>query len=473
MDTYIVVTLPDIWSPAYNPSPELTNNIWTSYDFKWIQNLGTRMIRSIEITCGSLLIQRYSGEYLTALVERDFTYEKKDIYNKMTGNVPELNNPAYAYSRVNTYPSAYYNVNGAEPSIRGRTLYIPINTWFTLNSNCAFPLIALQYNELVITVIMRPVQELFQIRDIFNPNQSFPYIQPDFNSEQNRFYRFLQTPPTTDISIGKNAYQNLTTSWNADIHLISTYCFLSKEEAIQFASQDQVYLIKDVFQYDFNNIVGSTKVNLTSNGMISNWMFFLQRNDVNMRNEWSNYTNWPYSNTVPSDILVPYNIPEVQLNPDDGGSSGIYITGKYAPENQKEILISMAILYDGDYRENVLLNGIYNYVEKYMRSNGSASEGLYCYNYCINTSPFDYQPSGAINLSKFRTVELEITVYLPPIDPQGSSFNVICAQDGTLLGVSNKPAWKLYNYTYNLTVMEERYNILSFVSGNCGMSYSR
>jgi len=296
-------------------------------------------------------------------------------------------------------------------------------------------------------------------------------MQPDFNKEYFRMYRFLQTPPAADIITLSGNYQNMVSTWNADIHLMSTYCFLSKEESIQFAKQDQVYLIKDVFQYDFNNVVGSTKVKLPSNGMISNWMFFFQRNDVNVRNEWSNYTNWPYLNSLPYDIFVPVTLP-VSKNP-NGYSSQVYITGPFAPANQKEILVSMAIVFDGDYRENVLLSGIYNYVEKYMRTVGSATEGMYCYNYCINTSPFEYQPSGAINLSKFRTVELEITTYLPPTDPQGAMFNVVCAQDGTLVGVSNKPAWQLYYYTYNLTVMEERYNVLSFVSGNCGMLYSR
>jgi hypothetical protein len=43
----------------------------------------------------------------------------------MTGNVEEINNPANAFGRVNTYPNAYYTENAnAEPSIRGRTLYV-------------------------------------------------------------------------------------------------------------------------------------------------------------------------------------------------------------------------------------------------------------------------------------------------------------------------------------------------------------
>ena len=60
----------------------------------------------------------------------------------MSGNVTELNNPAYAFSRTMLILQQHLQLlTGAEPSIRGRNLYIPVNTWFTLNSNCAFPLV--------------------------------------------------------------------------------------------------------------------------------------------------------------------------------------------------------------------------------------------------------------------------------------------------------------------------------------------
>jgi len=333
MDTYLVVTLPDIWSPIFHPSDD-NNNQWTPYDFRWIKDLGTHMIKEILITCGSLTIQRYTGEYLAAMVERDFSAEKKELFNRMTGNVTELNDPANAYGRVNTYPSAYYTGSntGAEPSIRGRNLYIPINTWFTLDSRCAFPLISLQYNELSISVTFRPIQELFQVRDVYDVENLFPYMQPDFNKSQFQMYRYLQSPPAVNISTTN--YENKINTWNADIHLMCTYCFLSKEERNKFAAEDQVYLVKDVFEYKFENITGSKKLKLTSNGMVANWMWFLQRNDVNMRNEWSNYTNWPYS-SIPSDIV---EAPDTSLDTDftygplynpDGTNTGYFYTGDF------------------------------------------------------------------------------------------------------------------------------------------------
>uniref|UniRef100_A0A6C0ESP0 Major capsid protein N-terminal domain-containing protein n=1 Tax=viral metagenome TaxID=1070528 RepID=A0A6C0ESP0_9ZZZZ len=477
MDTYLVVTLPDIWSPFYHPDPSKNSNQWSPYDFRWISDLGTNMIKEISITCGSFTLQKYSGQYLASMVDRDFSAEKKNLFNAMSGNVPELNDPASGFGRSNTYPSAYYtgSSTGAEPSIRGRNIYIPINSWFTLDSRCAFPLISLQYNELCITVTLRPIQELFQIRDVFDVENSYPYIQPDFNQQQFQMYRFLQTPPSVDISPEK--YQNKINTWNADVHLLATYCFLSKDERKLFAQEDQVYLIKDIFEYKFENITGSTKVKLLSNGMVSNWMWFLQRNDVNMRNEWSNYTNWPYD-SIPSDILeapftsVDPNFTNGPLYNPNGENTGFFYTGPFYAGNRKEILETMGILLNGDYRENILTRGVYDYIEKYTRTQGFAKEGIYCYNFCLNTSPFEYQPSGAINLSKFKTIELEITTYVPVVDSVNSTFGVICDQNGNAIGIS-KQNWRLYEYNFNLTIYEERYNVLSFIGGNCGLLYAR
>jgi hypothetical protein len=478
MDTYLVVNLPTIWSPIYNPC-ESTENQWAPYDFRWIRELGTNMVSEISITCGSQTIQKYSGEYLRAMIERDFSAEKKDLVDQMTGNVIELNDPANAFSRQNAYPSAYYQPNGgtSEPSIRGRKLYIPINTWFTLDSRCAFPMVCLQYNDLYVSVTMRPIQELFQVRDVFDAGNNFPYIQPDFNQTQFNMYEFLQSPVQDLSNPTKYPWPITNNTWNADIHLLSTYCFLTGEESRKFAAEDQVYLVKDIFEYTFNNVTGSKKVQLTSNGMISSWMMYLQRNDVNMRNEWSNYTNWPYQNLpvdiqmAPIDSVTNYG-PGVNIIGASQISTGIFITGSLATQNQKEILETMAIVLNGDYRENVLESGIYNYVEKYVRTKGSAKEGLYCYNFCLNTDPFEYQPSGAINLSKFRTVELEITTSVPPFDIQNSQYNIICGPDGNPIGTT-KMNWQLFEYNYNLKVFEERYNILSFIGGNCGMLYAR
>ena len=482
MDTYLVITLPSIWSPIY--PPQNCESEWVEYGFKWIENIGTQMIKEIHLSIGGQTIGKFSGQYLYNLVERDFSGAKKDLYYKMTGNVPALNDPANSNGNVNIYPNAYYNPSskGPEPSIRSRKLYIPINAWFTLNSKMALPLVALQYNELHIDVTLRPVQELYTIRDIGNEFGIYPYVQPNFNNPLQGFYRFLQPPP--DIELNFNSYPDQRTNWNADIHLISTYAFLSENEVKSFAANEQKYLIRDVHEYKFYNVTGSQRVILDTLGMVSNWMWYFQRNDINLRNEWSNYTNWPY-NYLPYPSIEAtastYKIPNPCNpltnigpgdNPTDGSKTGFFITPEYTPQNEKNILKNLGILMDGKYRENVFDAGIYNYVEKYVRTAGNSEDGLYCYNFCLNTNPFDFQPSGAMNMSRFTTIELEFNTIYPVLDPSAAFYTICDPNTGTIVGV-NKPSWIIYDYNYDLTLFEERFNILTFISGNAGLQYAR
>ena len=719
MDTYLVVTLPTIWSPIYPPIS--CGDAWRPYEFRWIENLGTQMIKEIVFSVGGQILQRMTGKYLLAQVQRDLNGTKRFLYDTMTGNTAELNDPANFSGRKNTYPNVYYNASqqGPEPSIRGRKLYIPLNAWFCNNSRMAFPLVALQYNELQIDVIMRPVRDLFVTRDInYAPQTSppltpaqvaqAPFIQPNFNEQQYQFYRFLQPPPAVDITTA-DVYNDKRTDWNADVHLLSTYCFLSAEESRVFASQEQKYLLKEAYEWDFKNITGSHRVELQNTmGMVATWMFMFQRSDINLRNQWSNYTNWAYTNVIPDDvtpapdqgyvincpsvtttvldldyyknyltnphhaniivsandlprfsigqnITVTYNanntisgtiinilgttisflvsgvttnavpatiytntsapsmywtklastfwifnnpafpqppnstsgnnyiiqtvtvgfnntssspasvvlqindtvsesiyvshvthvitpsvpvtltypfhsciIPNGHYNVNiqynstqpidwqtttlnsisyygvlkgypvsytsgivsinsgnlpnvigpgvepNGTPSGLYVTRDYNVENQREILQQLGILLNGSYRENMLESGVYNYVEKYIRTTGSAPFGLYLYNFGLDADNDTHQPSGAINMSKFSTIELEFNTYPPPLDPS-ANFYTICdpnSDPSVAIGI-NKPQWRIYHYNYDLTVLEERYNMLTFIGGNCALMYAR
>ena len=509
MDTYICVTLPSIWSPIHPPANK--GDMWAPYEFRWIENLGTQMIKEIVISVGGMTLQRFTGNNLMAIMERDLDATKRELYNQMTGHVPELYNPGCSGARLNQYPNAYRtgNIAGAEPSIRGRKIYIPINAWFTLSSKMAFPLVCLQYNQLQIDVTLRPVKELFTIRDVGDPANYWPVVQPDFTNPLHQMWRFLYPPPSIDLTL--DSYPSIRTDWNADVHLMATYCFLSDEESKIFAANQQKYLIKSYYDWVFNDVTGNKKIKIeNSMGMVASWTLFFQRSDVNLRNEWSNYTNWPY-NYLPYDIIPapidddwkptgfnesieqvsdlsgPTDFPNDRyffdkngpkngigpgINPGDKRLTGLHITGDFQSENERDILQMLGISLNGKYRENLLDAGVYNYVEKYTRTRGSAKPGIYCYNFCLNSDPFELQPSGAINMSKFNQIELEMNTIYPPLD-SAAEVKVICNPNTREIIGMNKPNVNIYLYNYDLHILEERYNVLTFISGNCGLMYAR
>jgi len=512
LDTHLVFDLPNIWSPIIPPKnnvayadPAQTGNelydCWKPYEFRWIDDIGTNIIKNVTLSIGGQIIQTYSGEYIKNMVDRDFSQEKKDLFNQMTGMTNELTQPEYAYTRYKQYPSAFVNtvvneVNfGPDPSIRGRTIYVPLHFWFSYSSKIALPLVCLQYSEVVIDITLRPVRDLFTINDVSISLQdgfSQTKIAPNFNIELHSMYRFLQPPP--DVFLEENSYENKTTTWANNIHLLATYCFLSEEEARVFAKNEQKYLIKDIKQDLFTNTTETKRVKLYTSGLVSSWMWYFKRNDVYLRNEWSNYSNWEYKNYLPFDVIrAPessdvsiagqvigprYNIVGVitpnTMDPTKHEAirfeTDIYITPPLTNQNKKQIMKRVSIYMDGKFRENDFEEGVYSYVEKYRTSDGNSYDCVYNYNFTLHTNPYDLQPCGAINLSKFKTIELEVSTIQPPLDTEATA-STICDVNGTIIGTVNPTS--IYLYHYDLFLIEERYNMVRFISGQAGLVYAR
>ena len=460
MNTYLVINIPDIYSPIYTDE---SGNY--PYEFRWIKNLGAMMIRSIKFTIGGSLIQSMTGHDIIALANRDYHGVTIAKWNEMIGNTPDMYDPASVHGLF--YPNAEYvdppnsppYPPGVEPSIRGKQLRIPIPIWWGLNSQQAFPLVSLQYNELHIEVVLRPISDLFQIRDITNTTgNKNAIISPNMTLPEHQFYNFLHSPPAPDVDISK------AMTWNEDINLSSTYCFLSEDESRVFAMQQQSYLIRELHDTWFYNVGITDKVWLqNSTGLVLNWMFLFQRSDVNLRNEWSNFTNWPYD-YLPLDITTN--------GKQDTAGNDLYITGNLHPENQKEILLNLGISLDGSIREESRPFSMYKYEQQYLTNNGLgylSLPGLYCYNFCLKTDPFNLQPSGAMNLSKYSKIEFEFVTIAPLLNPL-ADYKLICDPLNGPIGITKG---NMYVYSYDLLVIEERYNILKFIGGNAALMNAR
>ena len=480
-DTYLVINLPNIYSPLYNFQaeegvPSKAGHYFAPYEFRWIEELGTNFIEEIEIYSGGVSLSKYSGEYLNCLKERDYNNSKKDLWNRMTGNVSELNDPGNTNGNINTYPNVQWSTASLdiEPSIRGRRLYIPLDAFFCESSKMALPLVALQYQEINIRIELKPVMDLYTINNVneIPGNNGLSYrIRPNKNILDHQIWRFLQPP--LDISSSTAEYNQNVFDWNSDIHLMATYVFLGQDERRIFAAKEHKILLKQVYTYDFLEQAGSKIIEMESKDMVINYMWRFRRSDAYLRNEWSNYTNWPYHNVIPQSLEI-FNVPAIP-NP-----SNFYITGNIGfpgeqepyPVNIKNILIDLGITMDGVYRESVLNAGVYQFVEKYMRTTGDAKDGLYCYNFCLNSNKREYQPSGAMNVNRFRKIFFEFNTITVPLDASGNNVEFICDLDGNAIGFRKVDA-TLDIYSFDMRVFEERYNIMVIQGGRVGLMHAR
>ena len=556
---------------------KLINRVYP-LEFKWIENIGVQVINSIRVMSNNSIIQEFSGQYLLNMVWRDFTDNQKKIFNKMIGNVPELNNPAHYSNRNGNYPNAAYfgslsaMSHGLEPSIRERQLLIPINLWCALNNKTPLPLVAMQYSELRIEIELKPVNEWWVVKNVINEvsiniNNSLTnydistnlinkpnsmnyndynelnnlvgilhntYSAPNCNNEIYNLKLFLKEPPRKNIinsennldllgaslsetgalvyplnsnKLLENYYKDVPSPWFADIHLIGCYTFLTNQEQLFFSQNSHSYFIKEVHEHTFNDLIGGSHfTEIKTSGLVASWMWFYQRSDVKYRNEWSNYSNYNYSSNYNTEIMSLYGLTDlVSFNSENMNITNrldsIAWQKKFTTKENKDILLEWGLYFNNSIREITLEKELVSYIDIYSRSQGSGLENVFYYNFCLNTDPLIYQPSGAINMSKIKNIYMSYKLIDPLLktsikntsnyissikDPflyasvvgsyLSNSINssVTCSttnndeQTTSTLRDTEKYVWH-----YNMHLMEERYNILKIINGIANLQFAR
>ena len=107
-----------------------------------------------------------------------------------------------------------------------------------------------------------------------------------------------------------------------------------------------------------------------------------------------------------------------------------------------------------------------------MRTTGGSKDGLYCYNFCLDSNRRIYQPSGAMNVNKFKKVFFEFNTVDVPIDASGNNVEYICDLNGNAIGF-RKTSAVLNQYNFDLRIFEERYNIMIIQGGRIGLLNAR
>ncbi len=394
----------------------------------------------------------------------------------MTGNVPELTNPDNCNGRINVYPHAQYvDETGVEPSIRGRKLYIPMDAFFCDSTKLSIPLVAIQYQEISIRITFEPISKLYTINNVndvvYSTGKSYR-CAPNPNIPEHQMWRFLQPP--ADKKASTSLYNQTRNDWNSDIHLISTYIFLGKEEQRVMAKMNHKILMKQVYTYTFLGKSGSQIVDIESKDLVANYTWRFRRSDAFERNEWNNYTNWAYKDIQPQKNQLLTTEMITSAGADFRNQNKLYITGSLGTysKNVKDILINLGIIMEGVYRENIFDSGVYNYVEKYSKTGCNTKDGLYFYSFGTNGKRSNYQPTGAMNVNRFKKISFEYNTITPPINPDGASSEYICDLSNNPIGF-RKNISKLNTYTFDLVVFEERYNVLMIQSGRIGLLHAR
>jgi hypothetical protein len=488
-DCYLVLTLPDIWSPlkflgsspppsGYNPR---SNSI--GYEFQWIKNIGYNMIDHIDLVMNGQVIQRLRGEWLKFYSYTTHNTDKRAIVDQMTGNVPELYDPANAYDRQNQYPHAITPVTlpsqlpqtkTPEPSIRSRQLMVPLHFWFCENPGLALPLVSLQNSEVYINVTLRPLNDLYTVVDV---NPGSPTYGKRIAPVGYPMVNFLSPPLATGLPSNPSLL-----SFVPDFYVEGTFIYLTEVEMNQLARADQTYLLKTVrYVNKEGQFGGNTDMEIPMFNLVTRIVFGTQRSDRILVNDWDNYTNWTDPNRAPWTAIS------------SDVNTAMYSTGQQQVTSvaPRSAIIDGLLMFDGKERIATKPFPFFSLQQMYRHVTGqppASLPGIYQYSFALDHD--QYQPSGSANGSMFNRTILRLTLQTPlpqSVTPQGGATStVVCVLRSTvfspnptivpaaqiglydpseLVSVVQTNDNVIFTFTYNVGVYVEAINFLRIVSG--------
>ncbi len=334
--------------------------------FRWIRNIGNYLIYSYSISADSQLLDTRWGEFNDIWNELSLPADKKETYNRMTGNVPEFINPTSTpVVTLKNNRIDYFNYPGGStdgtPSISKRRIFIPLDFWFSKTTSLALPLVALQYQVINITIELRGIEDLYQIYD---PSSRI-YLSP-------AEYRIKY--PNSSVSIGDflkfgGGGPNIV---DLNAYLECEYVFLDDPERNFIATNSFDFLIENIYRTETTGIKNIYTIDMFISNPIKELIWITRRSDIKKFNDWTNLTA---------------SIPE---------------------DRSKSALNTAKLLWNGKDRIDEKSSTYFNLLQPYQYHTSSPREGIYCYSFAL--FPEKIQPSGSYNASTIDTNKLYLTM---------------------------------------------------------------
>ena len=231
--TYVQVVLPAV---------DLISSATQLNRFRWLNYIGHRLIKTVELEIGGQRIDRQYGDWMQIWTQLSQDVGTIQALDDMIGNTHDLvlmkDRKGYQLD-ASCAGSELTNSCAPRAGTPAKTLYIPLQFWFCRNPGLAIPLIALQYHEVRINV--------------------------EFEQWINCCY-YEGTGPSTSI-------QSLTAA-----SLYIDYVYLDTEERRRFAQQTHEYLIEQLQFTGAESITSSSnKIQLNFNHPVKELVWVCQR----------------------------------------------------------------------------------------------------------------------------------------------------------------------------------------------------
>ena len=372
--------------------------------FAWVERLGHAIIDRVDLNIGGERIDRHYGDWMNVWWELTSNVAQDDMYNKMIGNVDIMTK----FDR------------NAKPKYM---LTIPLNFWFR-RAGLAFPLIALQYSPVSISIKLKEFSECAYIEQL----------------------------PTVDdegYELGLTAY-TLADIWdNTGLKinggLLIEYVYLDSLERKRFAQSAHEYLIETVDRTIIENVNQTDQtVNLEFFGPSKEVIWHLKKNVYNS-NE-STYVKYPFN---------------YSLYRNDNANKSIQFV------NRKKInpFTKASLLLNGKERffnNNFYDSAYYGIIQPMQHHKRIPSEGINLYSFSLY--PEEHQPSSTCNFTLISNSTMSFG-----IDKDMFSYMYSDINPNITIGSEND---QTLSTNLTLTIYSLRYNVIRFIGGFGAFAYS-
>ncbi len=310
----------------------------------WSSKLGFALLNYVSIAIGGIEIDKQYGDWLNIWDELTGNRFMDKVFNKMIGNVKTL-------TEVNRDTKPEY------------ILYIPLQFWFCRYNGLALPLVALQYNEVTITVKFKQFGECFYYGELTEAERADPVVRKQRIKE-------LGLPKLDDYL--ENSNKDLTA------YLLIDYIYLDREERKRFAQSSHEYLIEQV---QINEIDDATDL---------------------LRNITLDFTH-----SCKQIIWIAQNVKRTTYT-DGHDPINCFCYADTIPSTNKlnSILTHSTLEFNGKTRVPKLESTYYNYIQPHQIYGTSPALGINMYSFSFR--PQEHQPSGSANLGRIPHVLLKL-----------------------------------------------------------------
>lgn len=357
--------------------------------FAWTEKIGHAIIERIDVNIGGDRIDRHYFDYIEIWHELTGFNSQNILYDKTIGNVVELK----TFDRV---PKPAYTLN------------IPLNFWFCKKAGLYFPIIALQYSPISLTIKFNSIDLCAHVEKLPTHNNNGDEID-------------LNQLALSDVWDNKGYFLSAK--------LLTDYIYLDTQERKRFAQSAHEYLIETTQRMVLSDITDHyPSALLEFSGPVKEIIWYAQKT--------------AYIDGIETQKKMLFNYT----------STSKYIGNPFFSASLK---LNGKTLFDSQ------ITDFFSCVLPYGRHTRVPSDGINVYPFCI--WPEEHQPSGSCNMSIIPNCVISFT-----IDPEMFTYKLsdvapyISANSGDDL-VRETPI--------NIVILSRKMEVLRIIGGMGGFAF--